>query len=750
MKLETFFEKFEQFADAPNAVAKMRELIRHLAVTGKLIAQEPRDESGELLLQRINAERLAAVKARQISPMKTLPEIRRDELLFELPSGWAAARLIELVMEIQTGPFGSSLHKSDYQLGGTPVINPASLRDGNIVPIEEMAIGHATLKRLEVFKLSAGDIVMARRGEMGRCAIVTKSEEGWLCGTGSLILRMPCALYAPYFAMLIGAPMARTYLSGAAVGTTMQNLNQSILAKMPVGVPPLSEQKRIVAKVDELMALCDRLEAQQQERDTRHAALARASLARFAEAPAPANLDFLFHQSYTIAPADLRKSILTLAVQGKLVPQDPIDSYDGHNMHDETNSDAPHDIPETWAWTCLGELAKFINGDRSKNYPSKSFRVETGVPFINAGHLVNGDVALDGMDYITEAHFDLLGGGKVESGDVLYCLRGSLGKSAVVTSIDRGAIASSLLIIRPSNRIIERFLYAYLTSPLGALMISKYDNGSAQPNLSAANVKKYLVPLPPLAEQHRIVAKVEQLMALVDQLETQLSEARAKSTALLEAVIHELLNPSAEIIDLASYRAAIGCYAISKMSDKRYFGRTAAMKTLYLAEAHVGMRLGFQPEREAAGPLDPWLYRFEDEGKQKAWFKAVENASNGKMKVEYQPGEMLVAQAAHAESLLTPEQRKEFDRLLDLLSDKKTEEVEIIATLFAVWNDFLIDGHVPSDDEIVTEVRENWHERKERFTPALLRRWLGWLRQHSLVPQGRLPHTVHQSNLSFN
>ena len=94
---------------------------------------------------------------------------------------------------------------------------------------------------------------------------------------------------------------------------------------LPIVLPPLAEQKRIVAKVDELMALCDRLEAQQQERETRHAALARASLARFADAPTPANLHFLFHPSYTIPPADLRKSILTLAVQGKLVPQDPND-----------------------------------------------------------------------------------------------------------------------------------------------------------------------------------------------------------------------------------------------------------------------------------------------------------------------------------------------------------------------------------------------------------------------------------------
>ena len=542
MKLETFFEKFDQFADAPDAVAKMRELVRHLAVTGKLVGQDPSDESGELLLKKINAERFAAVKARQISPMKPLPAVGEDELLFELQPGWAAARLIELVMEIQTGPFGSSLHKSDYQLGGIPVINPASLRDGKIVPIDEMAIDDATLKRLEVFKLCAGDIVMARRGEMGRCAIVTKNEEGWLCGTGSLVLRMPRSLYAPYLAMLIGAPMARTYLGGASVGTTMQNLNQSILAKMPVGVPPLAEQKRIVAKVDELMALCDRLEAQQQERETRHVALARASLARFADAPTPANLNSLFHKFYPISPADLRKSIFTLAVQGKLIPQDPNDEPQMWSP-DEPSEDVPHDIPSNWQWVGLASLAQFINGDRSKNYPSKSFRVADGVPFINAGHLSNGDVCLDEMDYITEEHFDRLGGGKVERGDVLYCLRGSLGKCAVVSSISRGAIASSLLIIRPKKLILASFLHAYLVSPLGALMIAKYDNGSAQPNLSAANVKKYLLPLPLLAEQRRIVAKVEQLMALVDELETQLAACRATAANLLSALVAELTNP---------------------------------------------------------------------------------------------------------------------------------------------------------------------------------------------------------------
>ena len=137
MRLETFFEKFELFADMPGAVGKMRELVLDLAVTGKLVSQDLLEESGEVLLEKVRTERSVAVKARLISPMNLVQPIGEDEQLFQLQSGWASARLIELVMEIQTGPFGSSLHKSDYRLGGTPVINPASLKTEKLSPLRK-------------------------------------------------------------------------------------------------------------------------------------------------------------------------------------------------------------------------------------------------------------------------------------------------------------------------------------------------------------------------------------------------------------------------------------------------------------------------------------------------------------------------------------------------------------------------------------------------------------------------------------
>jgi type I restriction enzyme S subunit len=326
-----------------------------------------------------------------------------------------------------------------------------------------------------------------------------------------------------------------------------RGLNMKLVGQLSLPIPPLAEQKRIVAKVDELMALCDQLEAQQQEREQKHAALARASLARFADAPNPANLNFLFHSSFHIHPSDLRKSILTLAVQGKLVPQDPNDEpADIPALSRVTKSkserEAPFELPGKWKWMQLGQISELINGDRSKNYPNKAEYVPEGVAWINTGHIEpDGTLSVVSMHHITRKKFDSLRSGKVRSGDLVYCLRGAtLGKAAIITQFQEGAVASSLVIIRLSPGVDPRFAYRFLTSPLGREQIFQFSNGAAQPNLSANNVKKYWIPLPPLAEQRRIVAKVDQLMALVDALETQLAASRTAAANLLSALVAEL------------------------------------------------------------------------------------------------------------------------------------------------------------------------------------------------------------------
>lgn len=245
----------------PDQIKQLRQTILSLAVRGKLVPQDARDEPASELLKRIAKEKERLVKEGEIREAKVPKVADPSALSFNTSPGWQAATIEQILIEVQTGPFGSSLHQTDYQVGGVPVINPASIQNEKIVPIEKMAVGIATLDRLSGFKLREGDIVMGRRGEMGRCAVVTDREAGWLCGTGSLILRLPKAVFARFFVLLIGSPYVRDYLGGSAVGATMQNLNQGILLNLVVGLPPLAEQRRIVARVDELIAICDQLES---------------------------------------------------------------------------------------------------------------------------------------------------------------------------------------------------------------------------------------------------------------------------------------------------------------------------------------------------------------------------------------------------------------------------------------------------------------------------------------------------------
>ena len=165
--------------------------------------------------------------------------------------------------------------------------------------------------------------------------------------------------------------------------------------------------------------------------------------------------------------------------------------------------------------------------------------------WINTGHInSDGSLSITTMNYITRAKFEVLRGGKIRPGDLLYCLRGAtFGKTAFVEPFKEGAIASSLMIVRPEPILDRKFTYIYLTSPYGRSQLLRFDNGTAQPNLSSGSVKKYLIAVPPLAEQHRIVAKVDELMALCNQLEASLTSADDTRSKLLDALLAEALAP---------------------------------------------------------------------------------------------------------------------------------------------------------------------------------------------------------------
>ena len=241
-----------------------------------------------------------------------------------------------------------------------------------------------------------------------------------------------------------------------------------------------------------------------------------------------------------MTPEQLKASILQYAIQGKLVEQRSEEGT-GEELFAQiqeekkrliaekkikkekplpeiTEDEKPFDIPESWIWVRLSQIWSILNGDRGKNYPAKSTLSKTGIPFISAINL-NGKTVVEDENLLclSQIQYDKLVNGKLQKNDVVVCIRGSLGKHGVYP-FDQGAIASSLVILRNYffNICDDEFLLLYLDSPLFFSEIKKYDNGTAQPNLAAKSLEQFLIPLPPLYEQKRIVAKIEELLPLVD------------------------------------------------------------------------------------------------------------------------------------------------------------------------------------------------------------------------------------------
>ena len=270
-KLEDFNKRFPD---------DMQKSLLQMAIQGKLVDQRPEEGTGEELLEKIlrdgthkatgkhRTKSRAAHRASSVSSVPSVPSVSSvpfvppipdDEKPFDIPESWAWVRLSDLMTTISTGPFGSMLHKADYIENGIPLVNPANIIGGKIVPSQKMMVSKETRERLSGYILHEGMIVMGRRGEMGRCAVVSWKEEGWLCGTGSFFLEPNKNIFVEYISRLFSTPYAKLYLGGESVGTTMSNLNHTILRNMPIPLPPLAEQKRIVAKLEELLPLCERL-----------------------------------------------------------------------------------------------------------------------------------------------------------------------------------------------------------------------------------------------------------------------------------------------------------------------------------------------------------------------------------------------------------------------------------------------------------------------------------------------------------
>lgn len=200
----------------------------------------------------------------------------------------------------------------------------------------------------------------------------------------------------------------------------------------------------------------------------------------------------------------------------------------------------PYEVPENWVWVRLGEIVDILNGDRGKNYPAKSTLSKEGIPFISAANLCDNVVVEDDLLCMSEEQYNKLSAGKLRRNDIVLCIRGSLGKHGKFP-FEKGAIASSLVILRSKDRdaLTDDYVMQYLDVPLFYDEIKKYDNGTAQPNLAAKNLELFLIPLPPFSEQQRIVERIEELFAKLDEAKERLQEVADSFAVRKAAILHK-------------------------------------------------------------------------------------------------------------------------------------------------------------------------------------------------------------------
>ena len=552
-------------AGAPNGIKKLRELILELAVRGKLVPQDPSDEPASELLKCIAEEKARLVEKGRSREQKSLQEIDEASVPYMAATGWAWIKLGDISL-IERG--GSPRPIKDFLTDDADGLNWIKIGDTDkggkyITSAGEKIRRDGLVKTRMVYP---GDFLLTNSMSFGR-PYITQIEgcihDGWLR------ISPPDSLVKDYLYLLLSSPYVRGFFAQAAAGAVVLNLNADKVRELPTPLPPLAEQHRIVAKVDELMALCDRLEARHAGADRAHAQLVQALLDSLTQAQDAEDfaqswqrLAEHFHTLFTTESSidALKQTLLQLAVMGKLVPQDPSDEpaiellkriaeektrlvANGEIKRQKPSPDiekeeAPFSLPFQWLWARLTDCSKQVTDGEHLTPPRTSDA--TQIPLVTAKNVRDGYMDYAHTDYVDRTVAEKCWGRcRPEQGDVMVVSVGAtLGRLTVIPTTQEMVIVRSVTLIKPLL-VLSEFLALALKSPFSQRAIWAGVKQSAQPCLYLSQSSQLLVPLPPLEEQHRIVAKVDQLMTLCDQLKARLNQARQVHEQLACALVEQ-------------------------------------------------------------------------------------------------------------------------------------------------------------------------------------------------------------------
>ncbi len=557
---------FEKIADAPDAILRLRRFILDLAVRGKLVPQDSNDEPASELLNRIAKEKARMVTAGDLKSPRPIPTL--SQLPFELPDSWCWSQIAEIGI---LNPRNEALDESDASFVPMPLI-AAEYGVPN---------GHEVRRWIEIKKgythFSDGDVGLAKITpcfENGKSTVFRNLTGGIGSGTTELHIVRPIFVNPDYILLFLKSPHFVEAGIPRMTGTAGQKrVPTEYFAHSAFSLPPLAEQKRIVIRVNELMELCDRLDAARAERESRRDRLAASSLARL-NTPGPdgprddARFALDVMSALTTRPdqiKQLRQTVLNLAVRGRLVPQDPKDepatalikriaaengrlAKEGKAKRQIPLSEpdltrAPFALPAGWAWGRFPELGTFGRG-KSKHRPRND-----AVLFEGGIHLMiqTGDVARSrGLVTTYTGKYNQVGlsqSFKWPKGTLCITIAANIADSGIL-SFD-ACFPDSVVGFIPAVVFEDARYFEYFLRTAKANLL-EFAPATAQKNINLEILTQVLIPLPPLNEQRRIVAKVAELMTLCDRLEMSLHAGEERRSGLLTAILSEALRPAEE------------------------------------------------------------------------------------------------------------------------------------------------------------------------------------------------------------
>jgi type I restriction enzyme S subunit len=553
---------YERIADALYAMQRLRRFILDLAVRGKLVPHDPGDEPASELLKRIAAEKARLVKAGAFREPSSSMQIKRDDLPFVPAPHWVWTHLIEIARPSYGFAFPSAQFNSSKR--GMPLIR---IRDISSTDAEAYFEGDYD----PAYLVKAGDYLVGMDGEFnlrrwnGRDGLLNQRVmriNGWRCEVDAAYVRLPLQSILDH-------------LHGETSLTTVKHLSAKQVNGIEIPLPPLAEQRRIVAKVDELMTLCDRLEAARAEREVARDRLTASSLARLSSPDAETFQDdarFVLNSLPALATRPdqiplLRQSILNLAVRGKLVLQDPNDEpasellkriatqravllKSGYpnaiearaQLRKQDEQALPAELaplPTGWEWATLQQCALIVIDCKNKTAPY----TPSGIRLLRTTNVRDGKLNWVDQKFVSEQTYELWSQrSKPEPGDILITREAPMGEVAIIPEGEQVCLGQRMMLARLVRETVAvRFMLYSLRDPNLMDRVQDKPIGMTVQHLRVGGVETLLVPLPPVEEQRRIVTKVDELMGLCDGLEASLVTADDTRRRLLDALLAEAL-----------------------------------------------------------------------------------------------------------------------------------------------------------------------------------------------------------------